>query len=95
MAREKQLGATDLGEIVGMAFGGRYVILLMSFFSLYTGLLYNEFFSVPMARARIRPYPPVSARIARRGEGPRGRRSSSPRARRGAERGRALRGGAR
>lgn len=46
--KEKQLLTQDLGEIVGMAFGGRYVILLMSFFSLYTGLLYNEFFSVPM-----------------------------------------------
>ena len=45
---EKSLGAAPLGEIFGMAFGGRYVMLLMSIFSLYTGLLYNEFFSVPM-----------------------------------------------
>lgn len=46
--KEKQLAAQDNGEIFGMAFGGRYVILLMSIFSLYTGLIYNEFFSVPM-----------------------------------------------
>lgn len=46
--KEKELGSKDLGEIFGMAFGGRYVILLMSIFSLYTGILYNEFFSVPM-----------------------------------------------
>jgi V-type H+-transporting ATPase subunit a len=48
---EKVLGASPQGEIFGMAFGGRYCILLMSIFSLYTGLLYNEFFSVPMVFA--------------------------------------------
>lgn len=36
-----------LGDIMEMMFGGRYVIMMMSIFSIYTGLIYNEFFSVP------------------------------------------------
>lgn len=36
-----------LGDIMEMTFGGRYVIMMMSVFSIYTGLIYNEFFSVP------------------------------------------------
>ncbi|KAF2322847.1 hypothetical protein GH714_031347 [Hevea brasiliensis] len=45
--REKKLSGQKLGDITEMTFGGRYVILLMALFSIYTGLIYNEFFSVP------------------------------------------------
>ncbi|XP_027356979.1 V-type proton ATPase subunit a3-like [Abrus precatorius] len=45
--REKKLSCQKLGDIMEMAFGGRYVIMMMSLFSIYTGLIYNEFFSVP------------------------------------------------
>ncbi|KAM0942870.1 hypothetical protein DsansV1_C14g0131951 [Dioscorea sansibarensis] len=45
--REKKLSSQKLGDIMEMTFGGRYVIMMMSVFSIYTGLIYNEFFSVP------------------------------------------------
>uniref|UniRef100_A0A7I4DIP4 V-type proton ATPase subunit a n=2 Tax=Physcomitrium patens TaxID=3218 RepID=A0A7I4DIP4_PHYPA len=43
---EKKLGSKKLGDTMEMAYGGRYVILLMAMFSIYTGFIYNEFFSV-------------------------------------------------
>ncbi|QHN99216.1 V-type proton ATPase subunit [Arachis hypogaea] len=45
--REKKLSSQKLDDITEMTFGGRYVIMLMALFSIYTGLIYNEFFSVP------------------------------------------------
>ncbi|GJW10057.1 V-type proton ATPase subunit A3 [Tanacetum coccineum] len=47
ISREKKYANQKLGDIMEMTFGGRYVILLMSLFSIYTGLIYNEFFSIP------------------------------------------------
>ncbi|XP_052803903.1 V-type proton ATPase 116 kDa subunit a 1-like isoform X2 [Mya arenaria] len=44
--KEKQLAAKMAGsEIMGMIFGGRYIILMMGAFSMYTGLIYNDTFS--------------------------------------------------
>ncbi|CAI9266918.1 unnamed protein product [Lactuca saligna] len=45
--RERKYSSQKLGDIMEMAFGGRYVIIMMSIFSIYTGFIYNEFFSVP------------------------------------------------
>lgn len=47
IVREKKLASQKLDDITDMTFGGRYVILMMALFSIYTGLIYNEFFSVP------------------------------------------------
>ncbi|TKY48490.1 V-type proton ATPase subunit a1 [Spatholobus suberectus] len=47
IARENKLSSQKLGSFMEMLFGGRYVLLLMAIFSIYCGLIYNEFFSVP------------------------------------------------
>jgi len=46
--REKQMSKAQLGDMIDMLFGGRYVILLMACFSIYVGFIYNEAFSMPM-----------------------------------------------
>eukprot|EP00940_MAST-03C_sp_MAST-3C-sp2_P000630 g630.t1 len=45
---EKRLEKMDLGEVGGMLYGGRYMLLLMGFFAVYCGLVYNECFCLAL-----------------------------------------------
>jgi V-type H+-transporting ATPase subunit a len=45
---EKPLSRSKLDELFSMAFFGRYIMLMMGIFSMYTGLIYNDMFSKPI-----------------------------------------------
>eukprot|EP01094_Clydonella_sp_ATCC50884_P023611 TRINITY_DN570_c1_g1_i1.p1 TRINITY_DN570_c1_g1~~TRINITY_DN570_c1_g1_i1.p1 ORF type:complete len:834 (-),score=357.09 TRINITY_DN570_c1_g1_i1:154-2655(-) len=45
---EKQLQRGKMFEMLEICFNGRYMLLLMSLFSIYNGFLYNECFAIPM-----------------------------------------------
>jgi V-type H+-transporting ATPase subunit a len=55
IVNEKKLLKTKLDDIVGMAFGGRYVLLLNAIFAIYVGFIYNE---VPLHPTPPNPTPP-------------------------------------
>ncbi|KAK2762073.1 H(+)-transporting V0 sector ATPase subunit a [Arachnomyces sp. PD_36] len=42
---EKKMAKAKLDELTYMAFYGRYIMLMMGIFSMYTGLIYNDIFS--------------------------------------------------
>ncbi|KAL3903468.1 MAG: hypothetical protein SGPRY_011663 [Prymnesium sp.] len=62
IANEEKLSKTKLDDIVAMAFGGRYVLLLNSIFAIYVGFIYNE--GAPRAAPAMSPIPHLTSVLA-------------------------------
>jgi len=45
---EAQVKNRTMPELLGMAFGGRYLLFMMSLFAIYAGFVYNDCMSVPI-----------------------------------------------
>lgn len=45
---ERRMVRRTLGEFMKTCYDGRYMLLLMGLFSIFTGLIYNEFFAIPL-----------------------------------------------
>lgn len=45
---ERRMVRRNLGEFMQTCYDGRYMLLLMGIFSIFTGFIYNEFFAVPL-----------------------------------------------
>lgn len=45
---ERKMVRRSLGEFMQTCYDGRYMLLLMGLFSIFTGFIYNEFFAVPL-----------------------------------------------
>eukprot|EP00455_Lapot_gusevi_P014266 TRINITY_DN1707_c0_g2_i4.p1 TRINITY_DN1707_c0_g2~~TRINITY_DN1707_c0_g2_i4.p1 ORF type:complete len:867 (+),score=300.47 TRINITY_DN1707_c0_g2_i4:124-2724(+) len=59
----------QLGELVGMMFAGRYLLLLMGVFAFYVGWIYNDFVSVAIdAFGSCYSYPNANATMALRNQ---------------------------
>ncbi|KAH9258979.1 hypothetical protein BASA81_002599 [Batrachochytrium salamandrivorans] len=47
--KEKELGKMELNEVAALLYSGRYVLALMSVFSMYCGFIYNDAMSLGLA----------------------------------------------